>query len=198
MTRRSQVQILPPLLPKAPKGAFGVLGHAAELPPLGEADRAASEQHLNSVAVALKTLRSLRCRAKVTELDRSSQPVQELRRQTRSRRPVVHREARRRHRIPRAERFGQVDDDPVDPRSRRSDRGPGLRERQALPRPSGAATRGWRAARGALGALGSVRVQPPARTRADTRYSASARERADRPGWSTRRRAQTGRSVLAR
>src|SRR5580765_4535389 len=130
--------------------------------------------------------------------DRSAQSLQGLWRQACRGRSDVHGATRRRHRFPRPERVGEVDDDQIDARARRADGRRREGERQALPRSCSAAARGRRPVGGPLRPQRSVCLQPSARFGPDPRHPATPRGRADRLGRSARGGAQARRPVLAR
>src|SRR5580765_4985629 len=131
-------------------------------------------------------------------LDRDAESLQGLRRQACRGRSDVHGAARRRHRFPRPERVGEVDDDQIDARARRADSRRHEGERQALPRSCSAAARGRRLAGGPLRSQRSFCVQPSACSGPDTRHPATPRGRPDRSGRFARGGAQARRPVLAR
>src|SRR5216684_5356093 len=128
--------------------------------------------------------------------DRGTESHEGLRRQTRRRRVDLPRRAGRRDRLPRSEWLREVDDDAVDSRAGPADGRHCDREREVLPRPCGSTARGRCSARGAVGAHGTLGLQPSARACPDAWDSEAPDCRADRPRRLAGRREEEGRNLL--
>src|SRR5690606_20736034 len=124
-------------------------------------------------------------------------PDQEVRRQDRCRRPLVHRPPGRRHRVPRPERRREVDHDAHARGARPAHVGTDHRRWAALPRPARPAAARRHPPRRRRGAPGAQRTRPPPRDRAHALPPRTARRRGARPRRPGGRRAQARRRVLA-
>ena len=129
--------------------------------------------------------------------DRSDRADQALRRHPGRRRRHLRRPARRGHRLPRAERVGQVDHDAADHGPRRPHRGRRDHQRSPLPRPPLAVAGGRRPPRGPGHPPGPERPCPPADARRDQRHRERARRGGARPGGADGGRRAPGGQVLA-
>ena len=130
--------------------------------------------------------------------DRSHRPDQALRIHAGRRRPVVHRPARHRHRIPRAERRRQVHDDADDPRPGQPDQRQRHHRRPALHAAEAADDLDRRAAGRQLDPSQPVRAVPPAVHGGGQQDRQRPGRRGPGDGRSGQRRDEGGRQVQPR
>ncbi len=116
------------------------------------------------------------------EHDRGCRPDQALRRQDRSAQPLLPSAARRSHRLPRAQRLGQVDDDAHDPRPGQPHRRTRDHRRPPLSQAAQRRPPGRRAPRRQGGARRPLRPQPPAEPGPAVGHPGPARGRGARRG----------------